>query len=135
MRANNLLAIGAVAVAGFMFGPQIRDALPFINNLRGFTMHLDPGEVSPNVEDRRGQRGGLPDDAGGPDIGRMGPGPHGGPGGGAPWDQAGGDDVEPGGFPGGGRRRGGGGLRCRDTQTGRDVAMEFCDRQDGRRRP
>jgi hypothetical protein len=143
---RKLLLIIAVAVAGYLAGPQVRNhVMPFLGSFRGFTMRLDPNEQDV-IEDRRGQHGGrggtsgdLPADAGGGDIGRIGPGPRGGPGGGmdGPWGDARGEAGPGGGFPGGGRGRGGGGIRCRDSQTGRDVDMSFCDRQDreqGRRR-
>jgi hypothetical protein len=79
-----------------------------------YRMHLDPDATPGQVEDRRGERG--PDiaagDRDGHDMGRLGPPP-----------------TTDG--------RGGGGARCRDTRTGRDVPMRLCDLQDserGRRR-
>jgi hypothetical protein len=124
MRTNQLLLIGAVAVAGYLLGPQIRThVLPFLGSFRGFTMRLDPSEMSP-VEDRRGEH-------------RAGPGrggPRGGPGGGVdPWGDARGDASD-GSFAGMGGPGGGGGLRCRDTRTGQDVPLSFCERAYGERR-
>jgi hypothetical protein len=123
MRINHLLLIGAVAVAGYMFGPQLKASLgPFLTNFRGLNMRLDPG-LSDAIDDRRGRGGGLTRTGGG----------EGGPGG-FP-DGRGGDDggMDPGGgFPGGGGGRGGG-LRCRDTRTGQDVPLSFCERERGRR--
>jgi hypothetical protein len=136
MRTSHVLLIGGVAVAAYVFGPQLRaNLMPFLGSFRGFTMRLDPSEMSP-VEDRRGEhrgglgRGGPWDDlsgfADGGDIGRM-PGPRGGPGGGMdPWGDGRGEAGPGGGFPGGG---GGGGLRCRDRLTGQDVPMSFCERE------
>jgi hypothetical protein len=135
MRTSHALLIGTVAVAAYMLGPQLRASLmPFLGSFRGFTMRLDPSEMSP-VEDRRGEHrgpwGDLSGDAGGGDIGWM-PGPRGGPGGGMdPWG-----DAFDGGFPGGGMGGpgGGGGLRCRDIRTGQDVPFSFCERAHGGRR-
>jgi hypothetical protein len=131
---RNLLLIIAVAVAGYLAGPQLSArVLPFLGSFRGLNMRLDPG-LSDAIDDRRGGGGGLTrtgmpggEEGGFPDGGDF-PGDargQGGPGG------------FPGGFPGGSGGLGGGGVRCRDSQTGRDVDMSFCDRQDrelGRRR-
>jgi hypothetical protein len=82
-----------------------------------YRMHLDPDATPGQVEDRRGERG--PDiaagdgDQDGRDMGRLGPPP-----------------TTDG--------RGPGRTGCRDTWTGRDVPMSFCDREArermGRRR-
>jgi hypothetical protein len=129
MRGTQLLLICAVAAAAYAYGPTIQARIAPCERI--FGMALDPNEVSPNVEDRRGQHGGfgrgrwgdLSADAGGGDIDRM-PMPRGGcgPGGGAPWG-------DPGGGPGGG----GGRLACWDNVEHRDVDMSFCERERGGR--
>jgi hypothetical protein len=115
--ANNLLLIGAVAVGGYMLGPQIRDyGLPFIGNLRSVNMHLDPNVEPGRIEDRRRQHG----DGG--DLGRLGPPPQwGGQREGVPsppWDEARGDAERPD-TPGG--------VGCWDSVEHHPVDMSFCD--------
>jgi hypothetical protein len=115
MRMNTLLLIGGVAVAGYMYGPQIRNhVLPFVGSLPILNMRLDP-DVTGQVEDRRGQGGGGPlggpsggmsGDPGGMNIGRLGP---------------------PGGGPGGG-------MGCWDNVERHPVDMSFCEREHSRRR-
>ena len=61
-------------------------------------MRLDPDEQSPNIEDRRGERGGPP--------WQVDPSPQ--------WDSG----------PVASAR----GLACRDNRTGRDVPLSFCER-------
>jgi hypothetical protein len=67
-----MIYAGCIAVTAYVMWPSIRGHLPrswgHIVNMR-----LDPGEVSPNVEDRRGEHGRLGHDAGGDDIGRDAP--------------------------------------------------------------
>ena len=147
MRVNHVLLIGAVALGGYVLGPQTRNyVLPFIGNLRSVNMHLDPDVPPGQIEDRRGEHGGfgrggpwgdLPGDAGGGDLGRMGPGPRGGPGGGMPpWDEAG-SDGPGGGYPGGPSGREGrrdDRLGCWDSVEHHPVDMSFCDRERAGRR-
>jgi hypothetical protein len=127
MKENLLMLVvgGAAAVASYFVWPSIRDhrAPSWVS------MQLDPDVKPGEVEDRRSRPSDMGRDLGGSDIGRMGPGPRGGPGGDVgPWGEARGDAG-----PGDGGGRGGGGLRCRDALTGRDVPMSFCDRERGRR--
>ena len=76
---------------------------PGPRNAEKYRMHLDPDAAPGQVEDRRGGRGqDVAEEDDGGDMGRLRPLP-----------------TTDG--------RGAGRARCRDTWTGRDVPMSFCD--------
>jgi hypothetical protein len=120
-----LLFAGGVAVVAWFGWPTIRDRIaPSWGHSdrylgpRRTTMHLDPDVEPGAIEDRRGERGG------GGELGRLGPqwGPQGGGPIGSPWEES------RGGFPGP-NGDGRGGLRCRDSRTGQDIPLSYCDNE------
>jgi hypothetical protein len=134
MRIILLLLMGVVAA--YMLGPHLpTHVLPFLGNFSGYAMRLDPS-LSNAVDDRRGQhRASFP---GGPegedsDYGRGSSGFPGGRGGTGMESGEEGHDGFPGGMGGPGRGGSGGGLRCRDTRTGRDVPLSYCEWEHGGR--
>lgn len=132
-----LVYAACCGVAAFVGWPLIKGALPGSFPLehpyeaagpRAAGMRLDPDVTPGQVEDRTSG-------SGQPTGGTW---PRSRAGAGMPRED---DREDPG--PGDGERdapsgRRPGGIRCRDTQTGRDVSMSFCDREDreraGRRR-
>lgn len=151
MRPTHLLLIGAVAVAGYLLGPQIKArVLPLLTGFTGLSMRLDPGASESSIDDRRRGGGGGLTRTGFPG-GEEGGGFPGGPdgrhrdgggmppwarGGGAPWDEARRGGEGPGGDfrPGGGRGGDGQGRpyrRWRDCVPGPRGRMQCGPWNDG----